>query len=54
MNTTGTLTGYKLENTEKQGLEKLTINFNNFHIEMREQYMPVTRMAYRAHMSIDR
>jgi hypothetical protein len=30
MNTTSTLTGYKLENTEKQGPEKLTINFNNF------------------------
>ena len=30
INTTSTLTCYKLENTEKQGPEKLTINFNNF------------------------
>jgi hypothetical protein len=30
INTTSTLACYKLENTEKQGPEKLTINFNNF------------------------
>jgi hypothetical protein len=48
INTTSTLTCYKLENTEKQGPEKLTINFNNSHIEMREQQMPVTRMTDRA------